>query len=113
MSEIVIYGKGIKRKQVSKLKDFLSTRFARVAKIKQDGKELKIKPTTEDPNVISKKKLKPYLKRFIYLEGEKYEVKVLSDGENRLILHRKGGIEPVEEEEVTPSEETEGEEEGE
>jgi len=107
MSEIVIYGKGIKRKQVSKLKEFLSTRFARIAEVKQDGKEIKIHPRTKESTGISKKRIKPYLKRFIYLEGERYEVKVLSDGENRLILHRKGGIEPVEETEelTTPSEE--------
>ena len=109
MSEIIIYGKGIKRRQVSKLKDFLSTRFARVANIKQDGKEIKIESKTKDSVAISKKKIKPYLKRFIYLEGEKLEVKVLSDGENRLILHRKGGIEPVEETEEVSSEEEENE----
>ena len=103
MSEIVIYGKGIKRRQVSKLKEFLSTRFARVVNIKQDGKEIKIEPKEKSTTSLSKKKIKPYLKRFIYLEGEKLEVKVLSDGENRLILYRKGGIEPVEETEEMSS----------
>jgi len=95
--EIIIQGRGIKRDQVAKLKDFLASKFSeRVAEINRDGKEIKIRVL--DPSKISKTKLRPYIKRFIYHEGLRGEVKVLSAGADALLLHRKGGIEPVEEE---------------
>ncbi|MGQ4833432.1 MAG: hypothetical protein ACP6IS_06040 [Candidatus Asgardarchaeia archaeon] len=101
--EIVIQGKGIKRAQVAKLKDFLSKKFPKdVAEIKRSGKEIKIKVINS--NKVSKTKLRPYLKRFIHMEGLSNEVKVLSIGKEGLLLHRKGGIEPVEEEETTATE---------
>ena len=42
--EIIIQGRGIKRDQVAKLKDFLASKFSeRVAEINRDGKEIKIR----------------------------------------------------------------------
>jgi len=93
MSEITIEGKGIKRSQVSKLFDLLKEKFPDVD-ITRDGKIIKI-PRSDK---ISKTKLKVYLKKFIHHEGERDIVKVLSGGHDVFIIHRKGGIEPVEEE---------------
>ena len=98
--EIVIQGKGVKRAQVEKLKELLTKKFPKeTAEIKRDGKNIKIKVLNSQK--VSKTKLRPYIKRFIHMEGLSNEVKVLSAGKDSLLLHRRGGIEPVEEEETS------------
>lgn len=101
MSEIIIEGKGIKRNQAKKLFDLLKAKFPNV-EIKRESKTI-ILPRTEG---ISKTRLRVYIKKFIHHEGEKNVVKVLSGGGNILVIHRKGGLEPVEEEEEAIEEES-------
>ena len=93
-SGISIEGQGISKSQLKQLKDFLGNHLSENIKLRQEGKRLTLSFTTEGE--ISKTKLKPYLKRFLYLENLRTKVRILTDGPAGLKLYQPGYIEEAE-----------------
>ncbi|MHA1713885.1 MAG: hypothetical protein ACTSW4_07640 [Candidatus Ranarchaeia archaeon] len=85
---------GISRDQVKQLKSFLADHLGDETKIRQDGRKLII--SSKEGKNISKTKIKPYLKRFLYLENLRTKVRILTAGPRMLLLYQPGYVEETE-----------------
>ena len=91
---ISIEGQGISGEKVKQLGTFLKDHLGDKVKLRIDGKKIVLQGNIEDK--ISKTRIKPYLKRFLYLEKIRTQVRILTNGVDGLILYQPGYIEDAE-----------------
>ena len=94
-NKLTIEGQGISRVQAKELKQFLGDHLHETVTIKQDSSNLTISSSSEQK--VSKIKLKPYLKRFLYKQNLRQKVRILTGGHNIIRLYQPGYVEEVEE----------------
>ena len=85
-----IEGQGISRAQLTELKNQLKDKFEDV-NIKQTGNNLILTPMKE--TVLSKSKIKVYLKKFLHQQQLKKLVRIRTGGKDKVRLYRPGYVE--------------------
>ena len=88
--KINIEGQGISRTHLSELKNQLKDRLEDVD-IKQTGNKLVLTPTKE--SLLSKSKIKVYLKKFLHQQQLKKLVRLRTGGIDTIRLYRPGYVE--------------------